>query len=83
MPGIHEEDAEHRAEILRQKVKNIPINSSKEKAFVTVSIGIALYPKHGDNLDHIMKASDDALYEAKHAGRNRVLVWENGEDTAQ
>ena len=83
MPGIHEEDAEQRAETLRHEVKNIPINSSKEKAFVTVSIGIAVYPKHGNDLDHIVKASDDALYEAKHAGRNRVSVWKNGDDNAQ
>ena len=77
MPNIHEKDVEQRAETLRHEVKDIPINTGTKKVFMTASIGIALYPKHGDNLDQIMKASDDAMYEAKNSGRNRVSVWKN------
>jgi diguanylate cyclase (GGDEF)-like protein len=39
---------------------------------VTVSIGVALYPDHGDCLEGVLAAADEALYRAKQAGRNRV-----------
>lgn len=81
MPGLHKKDAEQRAESLRLEVKNIPIKTTSGMVFVTASIGIALYPEHGDNLEQIMKASDDALYEAKNAGRNRISIWEDTDKT--
>jgi diguanylate cyclase (GGDEF)-like protein len=41
---------------------------------VTVSIGIALFPIHGRDPDSLKQTADDALYEAKAAGRNRIVV---------
>lgn len=41
---------------------------------VTVSIGVADYPAHGDVPAALMKAADSALYAAKESGRNRVVV---------
>ena len=40
---------------------------------LTLSIGIAEYPKHGDTTESIVAAADAALYKAKRAGRNRVV----------
>jgi diguanylate cyclase (GGDEF)-like protein len=40
---------------------------------ITLSIGVAEYPKHGDNADVVIAAADAALYQAKHGGRNRVV----------
>lgn len=39
---------------------------------VTVSIGVAEYSRHGPGAQALLAAADGALYEAKHAGRNRV-----------
>lgn len=39
---------------------------------VTISIGFALYPQHGDSLDQVLGAADAALYRAEQSGRNRV-----------
>ena len=43
-------------------------------AAVTLSVGVALFPQHGQTSEEILKAADAALYEAKHAGRNRVAA---------
>jgi diguanylate cyclase (GGDEF)-like protein len=41
---------------------------------VTVSIGVAEFPANGITRDDIVRAADDALYDAKKAGRNRVCL---------
>src|SRR5690606_28673654 len=39
---------------------------------VTVSIGVAMYPQHGDSVEALLRAADLALYGAKRDGRNQV-----------
>lgn len=39
---------------------------------ITLSIGIAEFPTHGDSPESIIASADAAMYQAKHAGRNRV-----------
>lgn len=41
---------------------------------VTVSIGVAEYPAHGDTVDAVIGRADEALYRAKRAGRDRVVA---------
>jgi predicted signal transduction protein with EAL and GGDEF domain len=43
---------------------------------VSVSIGIAVYPEHGTTAQQVMDAADDALYAAKHAGRDTYRLAE-------
>jgi two-component system, cell cycle response regulator len=45
---------------------------------VTVSIGIAVTGEGPDTQDTLLKRADDALYAAKHAGRNRVVALAAG-----
>ncbi len=48
-----------------------------EEAFpagsITVSAGIAEFPQHGHTADAVISSADEALYEAKREGRNRVV----------
>jgi diguanylate cyclase (GGDEF)-like protein len=44
-----------------------------ERGHVTVSIGVAAYPEHGDTPEGLVKAADVALYQAKTGGRNRIV----------
>ena len=44
---------------------------------VTFSAGIAGFPIHGESRDALFRSADAALYQAKRAGRNRVLVCES------
>ena len=41
---------------------------------VTISAGTATYPEHGTTRDELVKAADAALYAAKLAGRNQVML---------
>ncbi len=41
---------------------------------ITVSVGVASFPDNGDEIDAIVHAADEALYEAKRSGRNRRVV---------
>lgn len=41
---------------------------------LTVSIGVAAYPEHGDSYRALVEAADQALYKAKKEGRDRVCV---------
>ncbi len=41
---------------------------------VTVSLGLASWPKHGETADEVLEAADRALYASKAAGRNRVTA---------
>ena len=43
---------------------------------VTISIGVAMYPYNADSLEELLRLADRALYEAKHQGRNRVILAE-------
>src|SRR5579859_522854 len=69
--------AERVAERIRQAVEKMVVPSGTDKPLpqVTVSLGIAMYPEHGKTLEELLKASDKALYESKHAGRNRATVY--------
>lgn len=40
---------------------------------ITVSIGVAIYPDTVNDINMIVEKADEALYEAKRAGRNRVV----------
>lgn len=40
----------------------------------TVSFGLAVFPEHGEDMEALMKASDTALYQAKRAGRDRLVI---------
>ncbi len=43
---------------------------------ISVSIGIAVYPEHGTTAQQVLDAADDALYAAKHAGRDTYRLAE-------
>ena len=43
--------------------------------FMSLSIGIALYPEHADNSEDLIKYADAAMYEVKEAGRNGFSIY--------
>jgi len=64
-----------RAEALRLGVQGLEVeHESRRIGPVTLSIGVAMLPDHGDSGQAVLQAADAALYQAKRAGRNRVVV---------
>ena len=47
-----------------------PFSVREEEVFMTTSLGVALYPRDGDNVIDLIRNADAALYEAKKAGGN-------------
>ena len=48
---------------------SIPILIGEHSLYVSASIGIALYPGDGDTVETLLKSADNAMYQAKHAGK--------------
>jgi two-component system cell cycle response regulator len=64
------------AERLRVAVADGPfaLQGKSDTLAITVSIGIAMTGEGKDTLESLLKRADDALYAAKHAGRNRTIT---------
>jgi diguanylate cyclase (GGDEF)-like protein/PAS domain S-box-containing protein len=75
LPGASLEDTARRAEQLREAIANIQVrHRGKRLQSVTISLGVSIYPIHGTSDEAVMKAADTALYQAKAAGRDQVVI---------
>jgi len=76
MPETSLGDAVVVAERLRGAVASEPfmMQGTCEKLPITVSVGIATTGEGSDTLETLLKRADEALYAAKHAGRNRIIT---------
>jgi len=73
LPGCSPEDCMQKAIDIRQGVERLSVNIKKKEHKVTVSIGISSFPQNGELIDEVIRAADDAMYESKKAGRNRIV----------
>ena len=63
------------AERIRSTVYAYPIRHDGIRSQLSVSIGIACFPKDADNAKDFIKRADEALYMAKETGRNRLCRY--------
>ncbi|MBI1318058.1 MAG: diguanylate cyclase [Candidatus Hydrogenedens sp.] len=61
-------------ECLRVSIEQYRFMHTDRLLRVTMSIGLAAWPIHGQRLSDLMESADEALYEAKRTGRNKVVV---------
>lgn len=76
MPSASLENGLARAEEFRKTVQQSKFRCNGYNPNITISIGVAASPLHGNDSEHVMLAADKALYLAKNAGRNRVVAAE-------
>ncbi|MEW6598171.1 MAG: PleD family two-component system response regulator [Pseudomonadota bacterium] len=76
MPDTRLEDAHRIAERLRRHIAGSPFHLAglDEPLTVTISVGVAATQGEGDAPDALLKRADEAVYEAKAAGRNQVVA---------
>jgi diguanylate cyclase (GGDEF)-like protein/PAS domain S-box-containing protein len=74
LPGASRETAEKRASDLRESVKRLSLRyEGDDVGPITISIGISIYPELGETPAELMKKADQALYQAKENGRDRIV----------
>jgi len=78
LPSLkQDQDAQEVAEKIRHAL-NLPFELSGHTLNISSSIGVAIYPAHGDNENELVKHADIAMYYAKENGRNNVTVYHQG-----
>jgi len=63
-------DAVQKSEVLRKRIEELEPGGHK----VSASLGVSQFNTDGDTFERLLKRCDDALYEAKEKGRNRVAT---------
>jgi diguanylate cyclase (GGDEF)-like protein len=81
LPNCDLEQAAQQAERMREKLEQQPMYVDGAELQVTASFGVTISDGSGRSPDYFIRVADGALYQAKHAGRNRVatLLPENPE----
>ena len=76
MPGADRQAAEVVADKLRKVIEQAKFHFKDKPVAITISAGIAQF-KTGDTTSSVFERADKALYAAKEAGRNRVMVYKD------
>lgn len=58
--------------------QNIHKSKVEEEVNLTISIGIATFPEHGQTDVEIIGKADQALFASKSAGKNRITIYQEG-----
>ena len=75
LPKTSLQDVQQIAEHLRQGVKSLHLEHLHHPLDgITISLGIACFPEHGQTIPDLLQAADMALYRAKALGRDRLCV---------
>lgn len=66
--------------VARKHLKSLlePYTIEGNTIYVSASVGIALFPDHGDTSETLLKHADTAMYQAKSLGKNHVELFNDG-----
>lgn len=69
------EGAAQFGERLRAMVEKLQFHGNGVTFRVTISVGVCVFPEHGQDSQLLIENADAALYVSKRTGRNRVSIW--------
>jgi diguanylate cyclase (GGDEF)-like protein/PAS domain S-box-containing protein len=76
MPDSSIVDTQERLEQIRIFLKGLEIHYGKQVlGLINISAGIAQSPGHGTTASELLRAADEAMYAAKQAGRDRIVIY--------
>jgi diguanylate cyclase (GGDEF)-like protein len=75
--GVEKYEALRAAERVRRTIAEHPFRHAERQPLGRISIsgGVATWPEDGHDAETIVRCADEALYQAKHGGRDRVLPY--------
>ena len=75
-------DYETREALVRELLDSLsrPYRIQDEGSFITLSIGVALFPDDGSDVENLMRSVDVAMYSAKRSGRNQWFYFHQSQD---
>jgi diguanylate cyclase (GGDEF)-like protein/PAS domain S-box-containing protein len=80
LPDSSVADTQERLEQIRLFLKEFPVHYGERMLrMATLSAGIAQTPEHGTTASELLQAADEALYAAKQAGGDRIVVYETAQ----
>ncbi len=75
------EHAQILAERIVQAISRITLPYEGQGLRISSSLGIAVYPDHASDSEHLVAFADAAMYQAKHSGKNTWRVYRADQDT--
>ena len=83
MAEARREDAQTTAAVMLDAIHNYRLEMARNRVVsnITASIGIAMYPFHGNDWPALLAAVDAATHQAKDEGRNRVVLFNPASDS--
>ncbi|MEB3311783.1 MAG: diguanylate cyclase [Snowella sp.] len=76
LPETSLETTTQKAETIREMIAQLQLNyQGQPMKKLTASLGVATFPEQGTAVNEVIHAADMALYRAKEAGRNQVIVY--------
>jgi diguanylate cyclase (GGDEF)-like protein/putative nucleotidyltransferase with HDIG domain len=76
-------DVAERLRAATAQLRCVRRDSSEDTLAVTVSVGVACAPQHGETADALLAAAERATFEAKRLGRDRVTLADDGTQVAE
>jgi len=79
LPDTPPVEARRKAEQLLERTRALRLSfNGVDVGAISASVGIAVFPEHGEHAEDLLRAADTALYAAKQRGRNRVETSAGG-----
>lgn len=62
------------ADAIRKEIEK-PYHLDGHECWISASVGISIFPRHGEQAEGLIQSADTAMYQAKGSGKNRVCVF--------